>query len=755
MAFKHLSGALRKRVAAFATIGISLSAAQAQDDQPGAAVLAERAAAQAPAPSTTTPTESVEQEPTSEPPEVQGVDLAWLLTGIQIFSASQQVEPISEAPVPATVVTADMIRAIGARNLREVLTTYVPGMTQVEDANELNVAMRGVYASSQQKILILLNGHRLNSRAYSMANPDFSISLDNLKQIEVIRGPGSSVYGNVALTAVINLVTKDGKDVDGISARVGGGNFGQKTGNLMFGKRFGRRHDVMVWANFFEAKGEPRFVPADQSYSSVPADGIALLGGARNPTSYNIGLNYKLGDWTLLLNTRNGGIVEPFTSSGPSGELYSPSAYRTLLNIGPGLSSRSNHGEVIYAHDFGGGFDLEVRGYYDTNDIQGMLVTNPNTTSSIFLNWQEDSMGAIAQARYSYDIRKFGKGNFTFGLQVDQMRLLDSALPAQTGGEWTGFNDNSTVQVLQPGEETIYSVYAQLKQFIGERLIFNIGARYDEKNRWKGPNVRNISPRVAVIYNAADWIDLKASFASSFVDAPYWYRYNSLPSFRGAETLIPEKLSSVQFTPTLKFWDGQITNTLNFFYNDVYDFVFRNNRAVAPDPFYQNAGTLKTIGLEEEFALSQEFYRVSANLAWQHALESRDYGTRGSQIFNVPTFVANLVVDVNPFFSLFRYFGVNVNVRYVGPQLSPIDIVYASNGTTYFEPDNRVPGYVLMNAGLRFTRLYFPGLSLDATMYNVLGTRYQQGGATTHPIPQPGRWFLLNLAYKFDPLVGA
>src|SRR5262245_11259870 len=67
-----------------------------------------------------------------------------------------------DVPVPVTVITETMIDDIGARNLKDVLVTYVPGMTFSQDHNEVNVAMRGVYASSQQKFLVLIDGHELN-----------------------------------------------------------------------------------------------------------------------------------------------------------------------------------------------------------------------------------------------------------------------------------------------------------------------------------------------------------------------------------------------------------------------------------------------------------------------------------------------------------------------------------------------------------------------------------------------------------------
>lgn len=153
-----------------------------------------------------------------------------------LVTASQQLETLEEAPVPVTLITEDMIRAIGADNLKEVLATYVPGITAVEGNSELNIAMHGVYSSVQQKILVMLNGHRLNSRATNAQAPDYSISLDKVKQIEVLRGPASSLYGNAALTAVVNIITKDGHDADGISVKAGIGSFGTCKADVLAGK---------------------------------------------------------------------------------------------------------------------------------------------------------------------------------------------------------------------------------------------------------------------------------------------------------------------------------------------------------------------------------------------------------------------------------------------------------------------------------------------------------------------------------------
>ncbi|MCB0385291.1 MAG: TonB-dependent receptor plug domain-containing protein, partial [Bdellovibrionales bacterium] len=82
------------------------------------------------------------------------------LLNLNVQSASKKVEPLSEAPVPITVITKEMIQAAGVRNVHEAVIMFVPGYTDHEDRNELNFAPRGIYASSQQKVLIMVNGHR-------------------------------------------------------------------------------------------------------------------------------------------------------------------------------------------------------------------------------------------------------------------------------------------------------------------------------------------------------------------------------------------------------------------------------------------------------------------------------------------------------------------------------------------------------------------------------------------------------------------
>ena len=208
-----------------------------------------------------------------------------------ITTASSQAENLSEVPVPITLITEEMIQNSGARNLQELLAAYVPGMNIIDCNDDINIAMRGIYSNGQEKILIMLNGHRLNSYCTNTAAPDFSIGLDKLKQIEVLRGPASSLYGGVALTAVVNLITKQGIDVDGIKIRAGIGNYGQYRGDMIFGKRYFDL-DLLIWGSFHLVKGQKRYMSKEDTGLNIMG-GDVNVGGIGPKPSYDFGTSIK------------------------------------------------------------------------------------------------------------------------------------------------------------------------------------------------------------------------------------------------------------------------------------------------------------------------------------------------------------------------------------------------------------------------------------------------------------------------------
>jgi len=662
-----------------------------------------------------------------------------------LVTASRQVEPIGEAPVPVTVITEEMARNSGARNLKELLCLYVPGMTAVEDHNELNIAMRGVYASSQQKILIMLNGHRLNSRAYSEADPDFSISLGKIKQIEVLRGPASSLYGNVALTSVINIITKKGQDVDGVKVSAGVGNFGQAKADFLLGKQFNRSNDILVWGSYYRSDGEEHYIPQEQDHSPNPVSGYAILGGFRDRPSYDAGVVYDQGHLSLLGNVRYCKYTEPFSAGGITGEVYDYGEYRTFQGTGPGLSSGSSHAELKYSNDLGQGWDIMAVGNLDLNAVLACLVVNPVIGQSGKIFWNEISYGGVIQLKKRYDLKTWGNGNILGGVQTDDMKLIDSFYLLGTNGQFDTVMDNSKKPLLDKGKEDIYSGFLQIKHRLGEKIILNLGARYDNKKRHLGKNVEDFSPRLSVIFTPSSLVDMKLSYAQSFVDAPYWYRYNSLPSYKGSANLLPEHLRSVQFTADFHFLDQKCNLGLNAFYNRLRDFIYRDPNATGDMPRYKNAGRLESAGVEGEMSYLAARVHVRANTTWQYAIDAVDYGVIGNRIDNIPEWTGNLILDLNPLFRKYNGLWINCTLHYVGMESSPVNTFL--NGEAYHNPELTVEPAAIVNAGFHLPDLR--GFSLDFTVYNIFNTAYLQGGSTPFPYPQEGRWFLMTAGYKF------
>lgn len=663
-----------------------------------------------------------------------------------LVTASKQVESLKESPVPVTVITGEMILFSGARNLKELLAFYVPGMTAVEDQNELNIAMRGVYGSSQQKILVMLDGHRLNSRAYSEANPDFSISLEKIKQIEVLRGPASSLYGNVALTSVINIISKSGQDVDGCSFSAGMGNYGQMKASLLYGKQFDRKNGLVVWGNYYRSEGEEVYVPAEEDHSPHPVDGYAHVGAFKDKPAYDAGFSFHSDYLSIMGNVRYAKLVEPFSGGGLTGETYDYDEYRTFNGAGPGLGSGSAHSKVKYDRSLKGGWEIMGNIDLDLNNISVIIVSDPSLGRAGRVSWNEYSYGGTLQVRKDYTLKSVGKGNLLAGFQLDGMDLYDSNYLIGDDGEVDTVVDSNAEPVLERGYETIYSGFVQVKQWLGKKFILNMGGRYDYKQRHKGNEVTNFSPRLSVIYLPAETFALKASFARSFVDAPYWYRYNSLPSYKGSENLLPEHLTSLQLTADLSAMDSKMELEGNMFYNHLKDFIYRDPEATGDEPRYRNAGSLESVGLEGSVKYALDPLRIHANVTWQYALDAEDYGVTGSRIHNVPQWQANLLLDFNPVYKHFRNLWFNMTLRYIGSQLSPVMNTYL-NGQPFNDPGNEVDDAFLVNVGVRVEKLR--GFSLDARIYNLFGTSSTQGGSTVFPYPQEGRWWKVEVGYWF------
>ena len=130
------------------------------------------------------------------------------LGNIQVYSASKHMQSASDAPSSVTVVTADEIQKYGYRTLADILeSTRGFYVTYDRDYSFVGVRGFGRLGDSNNRILVLIDGHRINDNVFGepYLGTEFLVDVDLIERVEIIRGPSSSLYGADAFFAVINV----------------------------------------------------------------------------------------------------------------------------------------------------------------------------------------------------------------------------------------------------------------------------------------------------------------------------------------------------------------------------------------------------------------------------------------------------------------------------------------------------------------------------------------------------------------------
>lgn len=175
-----------------------------------------------------------------------------------VSAAAKREQLVTEAPSSVTVITAEQIAAYGWRTMGEVLRA-VRGFHVTYDRNYTYLGARGFGRPSDynNRVLVLVNGHRLNDNVYDATGlgTDFPIDLQLVRRIEVIRGPGSALYGTSAFFAVIDVITRQGGELGGGEASLESASFGTWRSRGSWGTSDGQGRDVLLSASWLSSGG--------------------------------------------------------------------------------------------------------------------------------------------------------------------------------------------------------------------------------------------------------------------------------------------------------------------------------------------------------------------------------------------------------------------------------------------------------------------------------------------------------------------
>jgi outer membrane cobalamin receptor len=215
----------------------------------------------------------------------------------KVTVASQNEQTLRETPGVVTIITAKEIRSMGARDLIDVLR-MVPGLDFAHDIDGvIGMGIRGNWAQ-EAKVMLMVDGMDMTEVSYGSQQFSSHYPLDIIERIEIIRGPGSTIYGGNASLAVINIITRDAKKVNGVGAVVNYGQMKNSLGRLNATINAGREFD-----NGLALVGSFSYGTANMSDRIVDVP---------NSGTVNYGDSSKLGQMMAVFNLKYKGLTAKY-----------------------------------------------------------------------------------------------------------------------------------------------------------------------------------------------------------------------------------------------------------------------------------------------------------------------------------------------------------------------------------------------------------------------------------------------------------
>jgi iron complex outermembrane receptor protein len=335
----------------------------------------------------------------------------------------------------------------------------------------------------------MVDGIRQNDPVYNsvLIGNELVVDIDLIERVEIIRGPGHTLYGANAVIAVINIVTRRGRDLDGFEVSGEAGSFDGYRGRASYGSRFGGTTEMLLSGTFFHSRGQDLFY---QEFAS-PAGNFGWARGCDREQSGNAFLKLAYRDLTL-----EAGYVkrDKALPTAPWGTVFN--------NPGTESTDTSLFVDLKYLHSFENGADLMTRFSWNQYDYDGryiydwadpgdppLLIDNVDKVRSSWL------MGEIqASKELMNKHRLIGGIEFRDALRLDQQNFD------------VGMNLDDRRSTWNVG------FYLQDEYHIFDNLILTGGIRYDYFETFGG----TVNPRVALIYSPLARTTVKFLFGTAF-----------------------------------------------------------------------------------------------------------------------------------------------------------------------------------------------------------------------------------------------
>jgi len=616
----------------------------------------------------------------------------------KVVTASRFSQQVTEAPASMTVITAEDIHKYGYRTLADILRS-VPGMYVTYDRNYSYLGVRGFSRPGDynSRFLLMIDGHRMNDNIYDTAQigTEFPLDVDLIDHVEVMRGPGSSLYGSNAFFGVINVITYKAADF-GRELSVSGASYKTWNGRASYGTSLNSCLDVVISGTAFDSAGKNLNFP---EFAATPSGGNTYH--TDDDSSKSIYARVSSSDFTLtgLFASREKGI--------PTG------AYQTVFND-PATRTTDDRGylNLGYRRAYTSTLEVSAQLFYDHYRYHGTYITDnspaastTNLDSALGTSWGADTVVSFSPLPEN----KVSLG-FEFRQNLEQNQKNTNVDPfainlddKRNSVNWGGFIQDE-YHILKP-------------------LRINMGIRYDSYDSFSA-----VSPRAALVYNPVETTALKLLYSEAFRAPNIYERYyqDGATAIANPE-LKPEKIRTVDAIWEQYFLDNYRSSFGGFFYR-VSDLITQATDT-AGMLIYRNIDKADALGVAaslEGFWKSGVKGRLSYN--WQQATDQ----SSGAQLSNSPRHLAK----------------ANVSVPLIGQQLfiSP-ELQYSSPRITLNRSRTNDP--ILANLTILSRDIWLKGVEASTSVYNLFNVKAQDVAGEEHgPALQTIRQDGINLSFK-------
>jgi len=617
------------------------------------------------------------------------------LLNMKITVSSKTALTPRESPGIVSVVTADEIKNSGSRDLIDVLN-MVPGFHFGYDIDGvIGIASRGNWGH-EGKILILLDGQEMNENFYSTYQFGNRIPMSQIKRIEIIRGPGSAIYGGYAELSVINIITKDASDLKGVNVDYSAG--------LMQGGVLRNDLDIAAGQKF-----------KDLEYT---ISGYASEGHRSNKTYENFaGYTYNMAG--------NAGIIAGQNIN--SSLKYKALSFRFIYDnyktqefdyIGfPFNYFRSYLGEIKY--DWKLSDKLTLTPKLNIKEQEPWKMSYSDTIDEYYYHKKNIRTSVNITAQYQPTDKIIG----TFGLEV----LSDNAkdlLP-----DSTFYNGKNTISFYNQ---------AAFAQFIFKTKIANIdiGGRVDKHSEFG----TNFSPRLGLT-KVIDKFHFKILYSKAF-RAPAIENININDGIKPEHTTVSEIETGYQFNKSMFL----TANVFDISIKDPIIYYLKPNG----DDMYSNYNSTGTRGFEVEYRLVKQKYYFTVNYSFYYAVNNKvpvyEVSSDKSYLLGFPKHK----VTLNSMFKISNNLNINPSLIYSGTRYAYVLNQNKLPGLNVKSPD------LIVNLILNYQNFLIEKLDLSFGIHDIFNTGYEfiepyyVEGNTYPPLPGYSRELFFRLGYRFD-----